>query len=96
MRSKPSRRPRDYCRKTARVDETARAADRARAVQGVTDGERLIVGRRRRDSRGRRLPATRFAQQQQQGYGSERDQHYQLEIIDIGDHCGLPRHLSVE
>jgi MFS family permease len=30
------------------------------------------------------------SQKQQQGYGSQHDQHYELEIIDIGDHC-LPQ-----
>src|SRR5437870_10725258 len=53
----------------------------------------LVVGHR---GYGRRWTAARFAQQQQEGYGSERDQHQQLEIIDIGNHRGLPRHLGVE
>src|SRR6516225_2358649 len=55
---------------------------------------KLVISRRGCDRCGRWWLATCFAQQQQQGYRSERDQHHQLEIIDIGDHCGLPRHLG--
>ena len=56
---------------------------------------KLVISCRGCDRCGRWWLATCFAQQQQQGYRSERDQHHQLEIIDIGDHCGLPRHLGV-
>jgi hypothetical protein len=42
--------------------------------------ERLVVGCHGCGSRSRWWTAAPFAQQQQQGYGSERDQHHQLEI----------------
>ena len=60
------------------------------------ESERLVVGRYGFGSSGQRRPTVRRTQQQRQGQGSERDQHDQLEIIDISNHRGLPRYLRVE
>jgi hypothetical protein len=49
--------------------------------------KRLKLGTAVGGGRRRRAPRNSSSK----GIEASADQHYQLEIIDIGDHCGLPR-----
>ena len=76
----------------------------ARLLVMLTTGSHQLVGgshglteyrsfnRRRPRSMGGAAPA----QQQQHGDRRQRDQHHQPEIVNIGDHRSLPRHLGID